>query len=164
MRIEAGLDTGPVFAEVRVPIAPRETAGELHARLVDAGTRLLLEHLPGLPSATPESQVGDATYAEKLTVGEFRVDPQRDAATLERVVRAGNPRPGAWMKVGGRRVKVWRAQEADGVVEQGVVDAAGLLGTAAGVLALDEVQPEGKRAMDARAWLAGAHAPLQLET
>src|SRR6267142_1639989 len=91
MRIEAGLDTGPVFARARVPIAPLETAGELHARLVDVGTELLRTHLPSVPNAIPEPQVGEPAYAEKLGVDEFRLDPDRSAAELARVVRAGNP-------------------------------------------------------------------------
>ncbi len=112
MRIDAGLDTGPVFARRRVAIDPAETAGELHLRLVEAGTELLRRHLPTIPNEDPEPQVGEPTYAEKLTVDEFRLDPQRAASDLARIARAGNPRPGAWLRVGGRRVKVWRAHEA----------------------------------------------------
>jgi methionyl-tRNA formyltransferase len=164
MQIEAGLDTGPVYAETRVPIGPAETAGELHARLVDAGTRLLVEHLRRLPSATPIAQQGEATYADKLSVDEFRIDPARDAAELVRVVRAGNPRPGAWCVVHGKRVKVWRAHEADAVVTTGVIDGEGRLGTADGALELVEVQPEGKRPMPARAWLAGLHGDARIES
>jgi methionyl-tRNA formyltransferase len=163
MQIEAGLDTGPVFATARLAIAPHETAGELHARLVDVGTELLLEHLPQLTSATPVAQAGDVTYAEKLEVAEFRLDPQRAPDELARLVRAGNPRPGAWFTIGGRRVKVWRAHETEGTAKPATIDAHGLLGTAHGVLALDEVQPEGKRSMPAQAWLAGARAPLELD-
>src|SRR5262249_29388037 len=155
MQIEAGLDTGPVYATTHVVIGPNETAGELHGRLVDAGTQLLLEHLPRLTSATPIAQDGDATYADKLMVEEFRLDPDRPADELVRIVRAGNPRPGAWFTVSGRRVKVWRAREAEGATEVGTINAQGMLGTASGALALDEVQPEGKKPMDARAWLAG---------
>lgn len=158
MRIDAGLDTGPVYACVKVPIGPRDTAGELHARLVDAGTALLLEHLPMLPSATPIEQVGDATYAQKLEVAEFRLDPARGADELERLVRAGNPRPGAWFSTGGRRVKVWSAH-ADGAAAHG--DA--LIPTSDGALVLDEVQPEGKRVMPGRAWRAGLHGELELD-
>src|SRR5262249_18934160 len=96
MRIEAGLDTGPVFARVRTPIAPDETAGELHDRLVALGTAMLVEQLPSLLDATPEPQHGEATYADKLDVSEFRLDPAAAPADLARIVRAGNPRPGAW--------------------------------------------------------------------
>jgi methionyl-tRNA formyltransferase len=163
MEIEAGLDTGPVFATRHVVIGPNETAGELHARLVDVGTELLLEHLPRLASARPDPQTGEATYADKLTVEEFRLHAEKSAQELVRIVRAGNPRPGAWFTVGGRRVKVWRAHEAEGSVEPATIDAQGLLGTATGALALDEVQPEGKKPMTARAWIAGVRGGVRLD-
>jgi methionyl-tRNA formyltransferase len=168
MRIEAGLDTGPVFARVRVPIAPNDTAGELHARLVERGTELLRTHLPTVATTVPEPQVGEPTYAEKLEVDEFRLDPTNTAAVLARLVRAGNPRPGAWFRVGGKRVKVWRAHEAgEGeplhVDEPGRIDANGALATTDGVLVLDEVQPEGKRAMTASAWRAGVRGDIGLD-
>jgi methionyl-tRNA formyltransferase len=166
MRIEAGLDTGPVFARARVPIEPFETAGELHARLVDVGTELLRTHLPAVPNAVPEPQVGEPTYAEKLGVDEFRLDPDRSAAELARVVRAGNPRPGAWFRAGDRRVKVWRAHDLDTPAEPldpGAIRADGALGTANGVLALDEVQPEGKRVMSAAAWRAGVRGDVRVD-
>jgi methionyl-tRNA formyltransferase len=178
MRIEAALDTGPVFARTRVPIGPDETAGELHGRLVDAGTELLRAHLPTLANKVPEPQQGEPTYAEKLGVDEFRLDPARPAAELARLVRAGNPRPGAWLRAGGRRVKVWRAHEAPMIdsgatepsatepsarAEPGTIGADGALATARGVLALDEVQPEGKRVMDASAWRAGTRGDLRVD-
>jgi methionyl-tRNA formyltransferase len=144
-----------VYACERVPIAPHDTAGELRARLVDVGTRLLLERLPSITSATPQPQAGDATYAEKLGVEEFRLDVNNSAADLARVVRAGNPRPGAFFVVNDKRVKVWRAHEGNGDLAPGEVSRQGELGTAHGVLVLDEVQPEGKRPMDGRAWAAG---------
>jgi methionyl-tRNA formyltransferase len=168
MRIEAGLDTGPVFARARVPIEPTETAGELHARLVDAGTALLIEHLPAVLTADPEPQVGEPTYAEKLSVDEFRLDPDRSARELERIVRAGNPRPGAWFRAGGRRVKVWRAHAGGDPVPSragapGTVDDDAALGTADGILVLDEVQPEAKRAMAGPAWRAGVRGDVRLD-
>jgi methionyl-tRNA formyltransferase len=166
MRIEAGLDTGPVLARARAPIRPDETAGELHARLVGVGTELLREHLPAVPRALGEPQTGEPTYAEKLGVDEFRLDPHRFASELARVVRAGNPRPGAWFRVGGKRVKVWRAHEAEGreePLEAGAVGADGAIGTARGVLALDEVQPEGKRVMTGAAWRAGVRGVARLD-
>jgi methionyl-tRNA formyltransferase len=159
MRIEAGLDTGPVFARVRVPIGADETAGELHARLVDAGTELLRTRLESIPGASGQPQTGDATYADKLGVEEFRLDPARPAVDLARLVRAGNPRPGAWFHIGGRRVKVWRAhptESEDGAgTEIGVVGAGAAMHTVDGTLVLDEVQPEGKRVMTGAAWRAG---------
>ncbi len=167
MRIEAGLDTGPVFASVTVPIGPEETAGELHARLVTAGTQLLVEQLDAVPTATPVPQQGEATYAEKLDVGEFRLDPQQSATTLARVVRAGNPRPGAWFSLHGRRVKVWRAHVAPAGTEvpgpPGTLGGHGELVAGDGVLVLDEVQPEGKRAMPAAAWRSGVRGEARVD-
>lgn len=160
MRIEAGLDTGPVYARRATPIGPDETAGELRARLVELGTELLVETLPSVPETVPVEQTGEPTYAEKLTVDEFRLDPARPATDLARLVRAGNPRPGAWCTVEGKRVKVMRAHATD-TVPAGASPGTlrdGALVTSAGSLVLEEVQPEGRRAMPARAWLGGLRA------
>jgi methionyl-tRNA formyltransferase len=137
MRVEAGLDTGPVFACERTPIGAGETAGELHARLVALGTDLLVRTVPAVADAEPVEQSGEATYAEKLTVEEFHLDPAAPADDRVRRVRAGNPRPGAWIDIGGKRLKVWRAHTEDGRFVP------------------DEVQPEGKRPMPYTAWRAG---------
>jgi methionyl-tRNA formyltransferase len=173
MRIDAGLDTGPVFACEATPIGASETSGELRARLVEIGARLLVETLPRVPDTEPVEQHGEPVYAEKLTVEEFRLDPTRPAVELARTVRAGNPRPGAWTVVAGHRVKVLRAhaeapdESADAPGDPrapGQLGADGRLTTAAGLLAIDEVQPEGKRAMPADAWLRGLHgAPWSIE-
>ena len=157
MRIEEGLDTGGIYASVSTPIEADETAGELRGRLTALGTRLLLEHLPGVPDTQPVPQEGEPTYAEKITVDEFRIDGSRPAVDAARVVRAGNPRPGAWMVVGGKRVKVWRARPEPGEGQPRVVRRPGELVTADGILRLDEVQPEGKPRMTGQAWMAGLH-------
>ncbi|MGZ6899439.1 MAG: methionyl-tRNA formyltransferase [Acidimicrobiia bacterium] len=139
MGVEPALDAGPVYARTVVTIGADETAGELHARLTDAGARLLVDTLAVIDAITPEPQVGEPTYAEKLTVEEFALDLARPATELVRQVRAGNPRPGAWLDVDGARLKVWRAHVDD-----------------AGRFVPDEVQPAGKRAMPYHAWRAGA--------
>src|SRR5262249_57983059 len=118
MRMDEGLDTGGVYACASTAIGSKETAGELHARLTDLGTRLLVEHLPRVLETKPIPQHGEATYAEKLSVCEFHIDGSRPADELARVVRAGNPRPGAWMVIRGRRVKVWSALAEQGVGSQ----------------------------------------------
>jgi methionyl-tRNA formyltransferase len=165
MQLEAGLDTGPVYASRRVDIGEHENAGELRARLVEVGAQLLVEQIPNVAGTEPAGQVGEPTYAEKLTVEEFRIDPERPATDLDLVVRAGNPRPGAWMQIAGRRIKVWRAHVAPGGAweHRGTVTAAAELVTSDGVLVLEEVQPEGKRAMPAAAWRAGVRADARLE-
>jgi methionyl-tRNA formyltransferase len=155
MELEEGLDTGPVYARERTRIRDDETAGELRSRLVTLGTQLLLRSLPDVGVRAPEPQEGEPTYAEKLTVEEFRLDPRRPAAALARIVRAGNPRPGAWMTVDGQRVKVLRAHAEGGRSAPGFITSPGELGTGDGVLSLDEVQVSGKRPMSGGAWLRG---------
>jgi methionyl-tRNA formyltransferase len=156
MRLEEGLDTGPVFASERTVIGPEETAGELRTRLVDLGTRLLVRTVPDVPSAMPEPQVGEPTYADKLDIAEFHLDPAHSASELHRLVRAGNPRPGAWMHVGGKRMKVLRASVTPGIAERpGVIDDSARLATTDGFLSLDDVQPEGGRVMTGIEWRRG---------
>ena len=138
MRVEAGLDTGPVLAVRRTPIGPEETAGDLRARLVTIGAELLVETVPRLGELQPVPQDGEATYAEKLSVDEFRIDWSRPADEIDLVIRAGNPRPGAWTTVDGRRLKVWRAHRRDD-----------------GTIEPTEVQPEGKARMTWDAWQRG---------
>jgi methionyl-tRNA formyltransferase len=164
MALEAGLDTGPVFARERTPIGAQETAGELRTRLVTLGTDLLVATLPRVPSVTPEPQQGEPTYADKLTVDEFALDWERPAEELARVVRAGNPRPGAWTTDHGTRLKLWRARALSAGIdaEPGTVFGHTRVATGDGALELVEVQPEGRRAMDANAWLAGRRAPNAL--
>jgi methionyl-tRNA formyltransferase len=137
MQIEKGLDTGDVYACVRTPIDPEETAGELRQRLVALGTDLLVATVPDLATLTARAQQGDATHADKLTVEEFELDFAHPPDELVRVVRAGNPRPGAWTTVDGRRLKIWRARVVDGRFEP------------------LEVQPEGRPRMSGEAWRRG---------
>jgi methionyl-tRNA formyltransferase len=155
MALEEGLDTGPVYARERTPIGADETAGELHARLTPMGTDLLVRTLPVIGAREPEPQAGEPTYADKLTVEEFRLDPSRQADDLTRVVRAGNPRPGAWLSVQGKRVKVLRAHCVEEHVPLGTITASGVLGTSHDALVLDDVQPEGKQVMPGAAWRRG---------
>jgi methionyl-tRNA formyltransferase len=161
MALEAGLDTGPVYARERTPIGAQETAGELRTRLVTLGTELLVATLPRIPDLVPEPQVGEPTYADKVSVDEFALDWERSAEELARLVRAGNPRPGAWTTDHGTRLKLWRARPLSACIdaEPGTVFGHTRVATGDGALELVEVQPEGRRAMDANAWLAGRRAP-----
>lgn len=133
MAVEEGLDTGGVYRRAEVPIGPDETAAELRARLVEAGTRLLVEALAeGL--GDPEPQLGEPTYAAKIDPAELRIDWSRPPEELHRLVRIG----GAWTTHRGRRLKVWRTHLEDGR------------------LVIDEVQPESKGRMPFAAWANGA--------
>jgi methionyl-tRNA formyltransferase len=164
MRVEAGLDTGPVYFLERVPIDPEETAGELKARLVRIGTDLLVSRLEEIPKTEPTPQEGEPTYAAKLTTEEFQLDLGAPAADLARLVRAGNPKPGAWTTAGGRRLKVLRARAEAGTAVSatagepaipGEIVAPAKVVTGDGLLVLDEVQPETKGVMTGAAWAAG---------
>jgi len=106
MQMEAGLDTGPVRLEGRVAI-DRKTAGELTAELASLGARLMVAVL-GDPDAHPPVAQPEAgvTYASKIDKAEARIDFTRSAVEVERLVRAMNPAPGAWVEIAGERVKV----------------------------------------------------------
>jgi methionyl-tRNA formyltransferase len=150
MQLEEGLDTGPVYGCSRLPIDSEETATDLRARLVDAGTDLLVESLrKGLGIPTP--QEGEPTYAEKIDPSEHHIDWQRPAVEVHRVIRVGD----AWTTFRGKRLKVVRARLAADGLEPGAVD--GLrVGAGDGAVELVEVQPEGKGTMAAADWRNGA--------
>ena len=144
MAVEAGLDTGGIYAESVVPIGPETTADELRTALVEEGSRLLVETLrAGLGAPAP--QVGEPTYAEKIRPGELQLDWNRPAVELHRLIRLG----GAWTTFRGKRLKLWRARLTP--TGEGVA-----VPTGDGTLELTEVQPEGKGRMPATAWANGA--------
>ncbi len=154
MRLEEGLDTGPVYACERLAIAPDETASSLRRRLVDAGCRLLVDTLSaGL--ADPSPQVGDATYAAKIDPGELRLEWSRPALELARLVRLEQ----AWSTFRSHRLKVLRAAVAEAgigaALAPGALDGV-VVGTGEGALELVLVQPEGKAPQSAEAWRNGA--------
>ena len=161
MAVEAGLDTGGVYASEATEIDPEETVDQLRDRLVAIGCRLLETYLAdgraGLP--VPRDQAGNPTYAEKLLSHELELDWLRPAVHLRRVVRLGR----AWTTFRGRRLRVLTAGPATGPVEgAGPLEPGELSGTTVGAgegtrLVLISVQPEGKRPMDAAAWRHGVH-------
>jgi methionyl-tRNA formyltransferase len=163
MQIDEGLDTGPVYACMRVAIDDTDTTGSLRAKLVDAGTELLLEQLPNLAKLVAAPQVGEPTYADKLSVDDFHLDGARPLAELARVVRAGDPAPGAWFRSGGERYKVFGPSPTDArLAPAGTVNDDGL-GTATGTLQLREIQPAGKRRMSWVDWRRGHPTDLVVE-
>lgn len=110
MRMEAGLDTGPMLATARTPVDDK-TSGELTAELAELGARLLIEviaHLPG-HSPTPQPDLG-VTYAAKIDKAETRIDFTRAAEQIERQVRAFAPAPGAWFELDGERYRILAAK------------------------------------------------------
>ena len=159
MRLVAELDAGPVCLTRAVTIAPDDDYGTLAARLADLAGELLLEVLPG-PRNYVAQAVEGVTYAEKLTAADRELDPGRPAVELERTVRALHPHIGARLPdgLGVLRARLTEATVADATVAPGelaVVDGRLLYGATPGRLELLEVQPPGRRAMDAAAYLRG---------
>lgn len=165
MRMVEAMDAGPVLHRIREPILPGETATELSARLSELGAEALLEALALLTAGKAEEQEQDharATYAPKLSRELARVDWARTAGEVERHVRGMDSVPGAWSELDGTPVKLFRPtpEKVAPSAEPGTVlsaDAAhGLVvATREGAVALAEVQPPGKRRMDAQDWIHG---------
>jgi methionyl-tRNA formyltransferase len=151
MEVAEGLDTGAVYACERVAIGPEETAAELRARLVDVGTRLLVDQLDrGL--GTPSAQQGEPTYAAKIEPEELRLDWSQSAVQLHRVVRVGR----AWTTFRGQRLHVAAARLAGTGPGPGVIDGLVVGAGDGGGLELVRVKPEGRGEQDAAAWRNGA--------
>jgi methionyl-tRNA formyltransferase len=163
MQMEAGLDTGPVLAVRRTPIAADETAARLHARLADLGARLLLETLPRLPMSGVAQTEAGATYAEKIDKAEARLDWRTSAEELDRRIRAFNPAPVAQTRLRETPLKIWRAHplcDQTDTHEPGTVlrasETEGLIvACKTGALALDELQIAGGKRLPAATFLRG---------
>lgn len=153
MAMEAGLDTGAVYAAARTAIAVDETAGRLHDRLAVMGGELLVQRLDaiigGTLAAVPQND-SDASYAGKISSADAALDFHAAATELERQIRAYNPVPGAWFMLDDQRIKCWSARAAAAVdAPPGTVTAAGKDGITvacgAGALDLLVLQRPGKR-------------------
>lgn len=170
MRMDAGLDTGPICLQAEEPIHPDDTAGSLTARLAGLGAPLAVEALERLTAGTlPEAPQDDAaaSHAPKVDASEARLDWTRPAAELERAARAFDPWPGAWTIWRGERLKVFRlALEAgpEGLrADMGklvAVQPGPLVQVGDGVVRLDVVQPPGGRRMAGSAWARGRSASV----
>ncbi len=167
MRLTAGLDSGPVCLAQSEPIAPEEDFGSLSARLRDIGAELLVQALDtlqrGEPLAFSEQEESLVTYAEKIGPEDRLLDPERPVAEVERRIRALHPHIGARVALAdGALLGVRRAAPTlEPARSRGlyVQDQRLLLGCADGALELREVQPAGKRPMDAQAFLRGHGLP-----
>lgn len=159
MRMEAGLDTGPVLAEARTPIAPDDTAATLHDRLAHLGASLMVETLERLDagSITPRAQPRDGvTYAAKITKDEARIDWRRPATEVDALIRGLSPFPGAWCEIDGQRVKILLSRVEDGSGAPGtVLDGTLLVACGTGAVRLLRLQRAGRGAADARGFLRG---------
>jgi methionyl-tRNA formyltransferase len=163
MQMDAGLDTGPVFAQRRIAIGREDDSGSLHDKLATLGGDALIEVLHdlehGRARAVPQPEMG-ATYARKIEKSETRLQWTHPAAELERAVRAFRPAPGAHTQLRDQPLKIWRARVVAGAGEPGsVLERDARLHIACGVdaLAIEELQPAGGRRMSAAQFLRGRH-------
>ncbi len=168
MRMVEAMDAGPVLAQQALPIGRGDTAFLLSRRLADMGARLVVEVLARLEAGSVEEVEQDheaATFAPKVDRRSARIEWGRDARAVADLIRAMDEIPGAWTRLGGAPVKLFRPA----VVASPPMPTKGLAGevvaagprrglfvaTGDGVLRIGEVQPAGKRRMDAAAWLRG---------
>jgi len=166
MRMEQGLDTGPILSQAEIPIDEQDTARTLRDKLAMSGAAALVETLEKIahgaiePRAQDESQ---ACYAPKLSKEEAWIDWRQSALSLERKIRAFDPWPVACTRLQDKSVRVWQAQIESEVSAEETVPGAILstnadgirVATGAGVLALLRLQAEGGKAMDAAAFVNG---------
>lgn len=167
MKMGKGLDTGDMIARAVVPLAEDETGGSLFEKLSSAGAGLLVKTLPDIFAGTAvyekQPEESPTPYAAMITKKMGLLDFSKSAEELERLVRGLNPWPSAYTELTGKILKIWRAEVLPKESGQapGTVTEAGKGGfcvqTGKGVLRLLEVQLEGKKRMDAQAFLRGFH-------
>ena len=163
-QIELALDSGPVCGVVTETIRPTDTAGDLLERLAVSGAALLETTLDGIAdgSLTPVPQPADGvTVAPKITVDAARVRWDLPAHVVERRIRAVTPNPGAWTMIGDLRVKLGpvTVDEYSNTLAPGVISVSrdGVrIGTASQPVLLGQIQPPGKKLMNATDWARGA--------
>ncbi len=168
MQMDAGLDTGGVVDEARLPILPTETTAQLHDRLAALGADRIVAVLQQLAAggalhAQPQPEAG-VTYAHKLEKAESLLDPVQSAAQLDRQIRAYNPFPGAVLQSDGKPIKIWQASIVAGQGIPGTVLAADDHGVVVacgdGALRLEVLQAPGGKRLPAADFLRGHPLPV----
>lgn len=162
MRMDAGLDTGPVLAQQRIAIGAEDDAQSLHDKLAALGARMIVSALEaagaGRARAVPQPAQG-VTYARKIEKRETEIDWRRPAAEIERAVRALRPTPGAAARLRGEPIKIWRAGVRGGAGGAGTVLAANaegvLVACGEGTLLATELQRAGGKRLAAADFLRG---------
>ncbi|MCR5162321.1 MAG: methionyl-tRNA formyltransferase [Lachnospiraceae bacterium] len=169
MQMGTGLDTGDMIEKIEVPIAADETGGSLFDKLKEAGADVLMSTLAALNDGTavrtPQPEESPTAYASMLTHKTGEIDWTAPAAVIERKVRGLNPWPSAYTYLNGRQLKIWRSAVLDGKAPSGadagtIVRASGAelwIQTGDGILAVQELQLEGKKRLETDAFLRGCH-------
>jgi methionyl-tRNA formyltransferase len=159
MRMEAGLDTGPVLMREATDIGPTDTTGDLHDRLSEMGARMVARALPQLRMLSPMPQPEQGvTYAEKVEKAEAALDWALPAEAVARRINGLSPVPGAHVGDGAARLKLLRAEAVAGDGAPGTLIVADqpTVAAAEGAVRLIEVQPSGRGPLPAADWLRGA--------
>ncbi len=157
MRMEEGLDTGPVLMSERVEIG-RKTYGELHDELSGLGAKLMLRALDGLERGTIREQLQPAegvTYAKKLETSDTRIDWNLPAASVDCLIRGLSPKPGAWFDAKGERIKLLYGEPAHGSGAPGEFLANATIACGEGALRPLSVQRAGRSVTDWQSFLRG---------
>ena len=163
MRMEAGLDTGPVLLRKATAIGAEETTADLHDRLSAMGAAAIIEALEGLEGRVAIPQAADGvTYAAKINKAEAQVDFSKPAVEVDRLIRGLSPFPGAWVAVGGERVKLLRCRLVEGSAAPGTVLGGFRVACGIGAVEITLAQREGKRPMEAAELLRGWSVPERL--
>ena len=159
MRMEAGLDTGPILLRNSVPITRTTTAAQLQDTLAELGARLILEALESPQAPVPQLDA-EATYAPKLTRDDGRIDWSHAAASIDRQVRAFDPWPGTFTTLGGQPLKILAATIVDATGTPGTAIDAGLtIACGDQAIRLTKLQLSGRGALEAGAFLRGHPVP-----
>lgn len=163
MRMEAGLDTGPVLLRHATPIGAAETTADLHDRLSAMGADLILQALDRLPDLVPDPQPQEGvTYATKIDKSEARIDWTRPAPKVDALIRGLSPFPGAWCEAAGERLKLLRSRLAPGTGAPGQVLHGLTIACGTGAVEVTEAQREGKKPAAAADLLRGFTLPDRL--
>lgn len=164
-RIDEGLDTGEVYGVLEQPISATDTADSLLTTLAYKGAVLLRETMDRIADGTvsPKPQRGEPTHVGKISVEDARIDWHKDAAHIERNIRAVTPAPGAWTQLAGQRFKVGPITISDDPGEKlapghvRVEKKRVVVGTGSNNIELGDVQAQGKKRMQASDWARGLH-------
>lgn len=150
MRMELGLDTGPMMKVGRVSITPETTASSLHDKLAGLGAKLMVEVLKNPESAGMPQPAEGVTYAKKIDKAETKIDFTKPATEVRNHIHGLSPIPGAWCTLAGSRVKILKAQAVDHAGDDVLTFACG-----SGAIKFLSLQREGKGVMDAATFLRG---------
>lgn len=170
-RLEAAMDTGPVYGTITETIGAQDTAGDLLERLAESGAGLLVATLNGIESGelvAVEQPSDGVSYSGKISSADARIRWDLPAFAVDRHIRSITPVPGAWTELDGQRFKIGAVTlpGGDSLPEQAAGLTAGELnwtkkslfvGTASGPIVIDRLQPPGKKLMNAMDWVRGSH-------